>query len=161
MIEVEPYRRSDETLAYLPPAWVGDTFWSLAAALMVGFRVNCPEQPETVQENIREIAPHFLVAPPRISENLVSQVQVKMDDASFVKRTLYNLFMPIGYDVARCRMKNVRSQSGSVCCMSWESFLFSRRCAITWGFAACARPIQAGRPWDPRYFCFSVPWALT
>ena len=72
---------------------------------MVGFRVNCPERPETVQENIREIAPHFLVAPPRIWENLVSQVQVKMDDASFVKRTLYNLFMPIGYEAARCRME--------------------------------------------------------
>ena len=90
----------------LPPAWVGDTFWSLAAALIVGFRVNCPERPETVQENIREIAPHFLIAPPRIWENLVSLVQVKMEDASFVKRRLYNLFMPVGYDVARRRMEH-------------------------------------------------------
>ena len=91
MLEVESYQRTDETLAYLPPAWVGDTFWSLAASLVVGFRVNCPERPETVPENIREIAPHFLVAPPRIWENLVSLVQVKMDDASFVKRTLYQI----------------------------------------------------------------------
>jgi long-chain acyl-CoA synthetase len=106
MLQVEPYRRTDETLAYLPPAWVGDTFWSLAAALIVGFRVNCPERPETVQENIREIAPHFLVAPPRIWENLVSLVQVKMEDASFVKRWLYNLYMPYGYDVARRRMEH-------------------------------------------------------
>ena len=106
MLQIETYRRTDETLAYLPPAWVGDTFWSLAAALIVGFRVNCPERPETVQENIREIAPHFLVAPPRIWENLVSLVQVKMEDASFVKRRLYNLFMPYGYDVARRRMEH-------------------------------------------------------
>jgi len=106
MLQIESYRRTDETLAYLPPAWVGDTFWSLAAALIVGFRVNCPERPETVQENIREIAPHFLVAPPRIWENLVSLVQVKMEDASFVKRMLYNLFMPHGYDVARRRMEH-------------------------------------------------------
>lgn len=104
MLAVESYHRTDETLAYLPPAWVGDTFWSLAASLLVGFRVNCPERPETVPENIREIAPHFLVAPPRIWENLVSLVQVKMDDASFVKRTLYHLFMPIGYEAARCAM---------------------------------------------------------
>jgi len=106
MLQIESYRRTDETLAYLPPAWVGDTFWSLAAALIVGFRVNCPERPETVQENIREIAPHFLIAPPRIWENLVSLVQVKMEDASFVKRRLYNLFMPHGYEVARCRMEH-------------------------------------------------------
>jgi long-chain acyl-CoA synthetase len=84
--------------------------------LLVGFRVNCPERPETVQENIREIAPHFLVAPPRIWENLVSQVQVKMDDASFVKRLLYNLFMPVGYEVARRRMEK-RPLSGWQRCM--------------------------------------------
>jgi long-chain acyl-CoA synthetase len=106
MLQVEPYRRTDETLAYLPPAWVGDTFWSLAASLRVGFRVNCPERPETVQENIREIAPHFLIAPPRIWENLVSLVQVKMEDASFVKRRLYHLLMPVGYEVARRRMEH-------------------------------------------------------
>jgi long-chain acyl-CoA synthetase len=106
MLQIESYRRTDETLAYLPPAWIGDTFWSLAAALIVGFRVNCPERPETVQENIREIAPHFLIAPPRIWENLVSLVQVKMEDASFVKRRLYTLFMPHGYEVARRRMEH-------------------------------------------------------
>lgn len=106
MLQVEPYRRTDETLAYLPPAWVGDTFWSLAAALIVGFRVNYPERPETVQDNIREIAPHFLVAPPRIWENLVSLVQVKMEDASWLKRTLYQLFIPTGYEVARRRMEH-------------------------------------------------------
>ncbi|MGE3541874.1 MAG: AMP-binding protein [Candidatus Tectimicrobiota bacterium] len=104
MLQVESYRRTDETLAYLPPAWVGDTFWSLAASLVVGFRVNCPERPETVQDNIREIAPHFLVAPPRIWENLASLVQVKMADASWLKRSLYHLFMPTGYEVARRRL---------------------------------------------------------
>ncbi|MFQ5897808.1 MAG: AMP-binding protein [Candidatus Methylomirabilia bacterium] len=101
---VEPYQPTDETLAYLPPAWIGDTFWSLAAALIVGFAVNCPERPETVQQDIKEIGPQFLVAPPRIWENLVSQVQVKMEDASRIKRWLYNLFMPVGYEVARRRM---------------------------------------------------------
>jgi long-chain acyl-CoA synthetase len=105
MQEVEPSYATDETLAYLPPAWVGDTFWSLAASLLVGFTVNCPEGPETVQENIREIAPHFLIAPPRIWENLVSDVQVKMEDASFLKRWLYHQLMPAGYDVARRQME--------------------------------------------------------
>ncbi|GIX49545.1 MAG: long-chain-fatty-acid--CoA ligase [Candidatus Tectimicrobiota bacterium] len=103
--EIERYQRGDETLAYLPPAWVGDTFWSLAAALIVGFTVNCPERPETVQENIREIAPHFLVAPPRIWENLVSQVQVRMEDATLAKRWIYNRLLPVGFEVARRRME--------------------------------------------------------
>jgi long-chain acyl-CoA synthetase len=125
MQEVEPYQRTDETLAYLPPAWVGDTFWSLAASLIVGFRVNCPERPETVQENIREIAPHFLVAPPRIWENLVSQVQVKIEDATFLKRTLYRAFMPIGYEAARGQMEK-RPLSVWQCCLHalGEFFVF-------------------------------------
>ena len=106
MLQVEPYQRTDETLAYLPPAWVGDTFWSLTASLLVGFRVNCPERPETVQDNIREIAPHFLIAPPRIWENLASLVQVKLEDASFLKRRLYNLLMPHGYEMARRCMEH-------------------------------------------------------
>jgi long-chain acyl-CoA synthetase len=104
-LTIEQYYPSDETVAYLPPAWVGDTFWSLAGSLLAGFAVNCPEGPATVQDNIREIAPHFLVAPPRIWENLVSQVQVKMADASFVKRWLYDVFMPVGYEVARKQME--------------------------------------------------------
>src|SRR5439155_10147341 len=64
------------------------------------------EQRETIQENIREIAPHFLVAPPRIWENLVSLVQVKVEDATFLRRLLYNLCMPYGYEVARRRMEH-------------------------------------------------------
>ncbi len=104
MLEVEPYYRTDETLAYLPPAWVGDTFWSLAASLITGCKVNCPEDPVTVQANIREIAPHFLVAPPAIWENLVSDIKVRMEDTTWLKRTIYNWLAPVGEEVARMQM---------------------------------------------------------
>ena len=59
-----------------------------------------------MQDNIREIAPHFLIAPPRIWENLASLVQVKLEDASFLKRRLYNLLMPHGYEMARRCMEH-------------------------------------------------------
>ena len=105
ILQIEHYGPTDQMLAYLPPAWIGDTFWSLAGALVVGCTVNCPERPETVLENLREIGPHFVVAPPRIWENLVSTVQVKMEDASFVKRRFYGWLMPIGEAVARREME--------------------------------------------------------
>ena len=104
MLELERYYRTDEMLAYLPAAWVGDTFWSVAGSLMVGCTVNCPERPETVMENLREIGPHVLVAPPRIWENLVSLVHVKMEDASWLKKRLYGWLMPVGEEVARRQM---------------------------------------------------------
>jgi long-chain acyl-CoA synthetase len=105
MLQLERYEPTDEMLAYLPAAWVGDTFWSLAGALIVGCAVNCPERPETVMENLREIGPHVLVAPPRIWENLVSLVQVKIEDASWVKKRLYRWLMPVGEEVARREME--------------------------------------------------------
>jgi long-chain acyl-CoA synthetase len=105
ILGLERYERADEVLAYLPPAWIGDSFWSLAGALIVGMTVNCPERPETVLENLREIGPQVLVAPPRIWENLVSLVQVKMEDASWAKRRLYHWLMPIGEEVARRQMQ--------------------------------------------------------
>jgi long-chain acyl-CoA synthetase len=105
ILEIERYESTDEILAYLPAAWIGDTFWSLAGSLIVGSTVNCPERPETVLENLREIGPHVLVAPPRIWENLVSTVQVKIDDASWVKRRLARWLIPVGEEVARRQME--------------------------------------------------------
>ncbi len=104
LTQVVRYAPGDELLAYLPPAWVGETLWSLAAAVIIGLTVNCPERPETVPENLKEIGPHFILAPPRIWENLVSLVQVKMEDASFLKRWIYRRLMPVGETVARLRM---------------------------------------------------------
>jgi long-chain acyl-CoA synthetase len=107
ILELERYDRRDEVLAYLPAAWIGDTFWSLAGALMVGFTVNCPERPETVLENLKEIGPHVLVAPPRIWENLVSAVQVRMEDASWIKRKIFRWLLPVGEEVARREMEKL------------------------------------------------------
>jgi long-chain acyl-CoA synthetase len=103
--QLEGYKPTDQALAYLPPAWVGDSFWSLAASLVIGFTINCPERPETVLADLREIGPEVFVAPPRIWENLVSLVQVKMEDASPLKRRLYRWLMPAGEEVTRLRME--------------------------------------------------------
>src|SRR5919109_1322203 len=96
---------SDETMAYLPMAWIGDTALSVAMAHVTGMCVNCPERPETVQQDMREIGPTVLIAPPRIWENMLSQVQVMIGDSTFLKRTLYQAFSPIAEKVAALRMQ--------------------------------------------------------
>jgi long-chain acyl-CoA synthetase len=73
-------------------AWVGDMMFSLATALVAGVTVNCPEGPETVQRDLRELGPHAFFAPPRIWESLLTQVQVKAADASWLKRRVYEFF---------------------------------------------------------------------
>ncbi len=154
MQEIEPYFPTDETLAYLPPAWVGDTFWSLAGSLIEGFTVNCPEGPETVQENIREIAPHFLVAPPRIWENLVSEVQVKMEDASFIKRWIYNRLMPVGYEMARCKMEKTPIPAGLRFKHALGEFFVFGPLRDQMGFRHIRYAYTGGAPLGPEVFLF-------
>ncbi len=99
---IERYESTDEILAYLPAAWIGDTFWSLAGSLHRRLHRELPgASGDRPSRTSREIGPQVLVAPPRIWENLVSTVQVKMDDASWVKRRLARWLMPVGEEVAR------------------------------------------------------------
>jgi long-chain acyl-CoA synthetase len=98
--EVDPKREGDEFVSFLPLAWIGEQMMSLSSALAVGFTVNFPEQPETVMENIREIGPHVMFAPPRVWENITSSVQVRIMDTTPFKRFLYERLMPVGTRVA-------------------------------------------------------------
>ena len=98
--QVDPKRETDEFVSFLPLPWVGEQMMSVASGLLFGFTVNFPEKPETATENIREIGPNLLFSPPRVWENLAASVQVKIMDASRLKRWLYHRCLPIGYEWA-------------------------------------------------------------
>jgi long-chain acyl-CoA synthetase len=100
LMEVDAKDGSDEFVSFLPLAWIGEQMMCLSSALLTGFTVNFPEKPETVQENIREIGPTIMFSPPRIWENMTSTVQVKVMDASALKRQMYNWALPVGYEYA-------------------------------------------------------------
>ncbi len=93
--KAEDVRAGDNWLSYLPMAWVGDAMYSLSTALISVVTINTPESPETVQRDLRELAPTGILAPPRIWENLLTQVQVKTQDASPMKRRIYEKFRRI------------------------------------------------------------------
>lgn len=95
MAEFEGLAASDRTLAYLPMAWIGDHFFSFAQAGIVGFSVNCPESASTVLTDLREIGPTYFFAPPRIFEGFLTDVTVKMQNANWSKRWLYEACMRV------------------------------------------------------------------
>jgi len=97
LMEVDNKFEKDEFVSFLPLAWIGEQMMCLSSALLTGFTVNFPEKPETVQENIREIGPTIMFSPPRIWENMTSTVQVKVMDASALKRRMYTWALPVGY----------------------------------------------------------------
>ncbi len=83
----------DEVIAYLPLAWVGDHVFSYAQAYAAGYCVNCPESRETVNEDRREIGPTYAFAPPRIYETMLTATMVRMEDASPLKKGLFDYFI--------------------------------------------------------------------
>jgi long-chain acyl-CoA synthetase len=85
----------DVVLAFMPPAWIGQNIFSYAQPLVVGYCICCPESAETVTTDMREIGPTYYFAPPAVFEALLTQVSVRMDDASAPKRALYRYFMNV------------------------------------------------------------------
>jgi long-chain acyl-CoA synthetase len=93
--EMEKLNDKDVILAYLPPAWIGQNIFSCAQAFVTGYCICCPEAPETMMTDMREVGPTYYFAPPRVLEALLTQVSIRMDDASWVKRWLYRKFMGV------------------------------------------------------------------
>ncbi|WP_417721638.1 AMP-binding protein [Salipiger sp.] len=85
----------EEVLAYLPMAWVGDFIFSIGQAYWTGFCVNCPESAETMMTDLREIAPSYYFAPPRVFETQLTQIMIRMEDASAPKRRMFRHFMEV------------------------------------------------------------------
>jgi long-chain acyl-CoA synthetase len=98
--QIDPVRDTDEIVSFLPFAWVGEQLISVAIALHAGATVNFPEQPETLREDLREIGPHLMIAPPRFWEAMCSEYQVKIADAGLVKAAAARLARAIGDRVA-------------------------------------------------------------
>ena len=89
------FTSEDTLLAYLPMAWVGDHIFSYGQAIAGVMCVACPESPETVVEDRREIAPTYFFAPPRVFENLLTQIMVRMEDAGRIKKGMFDYFVKV------------------------------------------------------------------
>ncbi len=100
LMAVDPCYDTDDFVSYLPFAWIGEQMMSISCGLQVCYTINFPEEPETAQENIREIGPHVMFAPPRLYEGMTRKVQVKYIDSTWIKRKIYELATKIGYKIA-------------------------------------------------------------
>jgi long-chain acyl-CoA synthetase len=105
-VKAEGIKETDEVMAYLPMAWIGDVIFSVAQAFWAGFTTNCPESTATMMQDMRDIGPTYLFFPPRIWENLLTEVMIKVEDADFIKRKFFHFFLNIGNRVAVARMNH-------------------------------------------------------
>jgi long-chain acyl-CoA synthetase len=105
------FEENEEVLAYLPMAWVGDFAITVAAALLWRFTVNVPERQETVVRDMREIAPTFYLAAPRSWDQMLTTIQVGIENSTPVKKWLYHFFMD---RAIAAEMNKLNGKSGGV-----------------------------------------------
>ena len=109
---VDPRHDTDNHLSFLPLGWIAEPILGIAAHVYTGLILNFPEEPETVRQNIREIAPEMLFYNARLWDSLVGMVQVRMNDASRLNRALYHRFLPIGYRMADAKFSGQQPGPG-------------------------------------------------
>jgi long-chain acyl-CoA synthetase len=95
--QADPKQPDDQFLSFIPLPWIVEQTMSVFSALYVGYTVNFPEEPGSAMADLYEIAPSLVVASPRMWEGVSRQVMVRHLDASFFKRFVYDLCLPIGY----------------------------------------------------------------
>ncbi|MEM6761537.1 MAG: AMP-binding protein [Pseudomonadota bacterium] len=145
---------ADEVLAYLPLAWVGDHYLNYAQGLVTGFCMACPEGPDTVQHDLREIGPTFYFAPPRVFESLLTRVLIRMEDAGPIKRAVFRYFM----DVAKRHGEAILDGrpvplSGRMAYAVGELFVFGPLKNVL-GFSRIRTAYTAGEAIGPDLFSF-------
>jgi long-chain acyl-CoA synthetase len=100
LMAVDPCGERDDFVSFLPFSWIGEQMMSVSCGLQAGFTLNFPEDPETVQHDIREIGPQVLFSPPRIYEQMVRTAQVKVLDAPAIKRRVFDWARKVGDEMA-------------------------------------------------------------
>jgi long-chain acyl-CoA synthetase len=98
-LETAPIGVGDNWISITPTAWIVDQLWGVGISLGGGIVMNFPETFETAVEDFREIGPTVIVTSSRFWEELASKIRVKISDAGFIKRSLYNFSQRIGGQV--------------------------------------------------------------
>ena len=143
-----------DVLAYLPMAWVGDNLFSYSESYIVGFCVNCPESGETVLNDIREIGPSYFFAPPRIFENLLTMVMIRMEDAGTLKRRMFDYFMAVAKRTGTRILDGESVSVGNRLLYALGRLLIYGPLKDTLGFTRIRMAYTAGESISPELFDF-------
>ena len=108
LMAIDPVTADDRYVSFLPFAWIGEQMLTVACGLQVGFTVSFPEEASTVKPDMREVGPDVMFSPPRIWEDMVSDVQVRVGEAGLIKRAVFAWGYHVGEQVAERRVRGER-----------------------------------------------------
>ena len=161
---------SDRVLSYLPLCHVAEKIFTIYVPLAFGVSANFAESIETVPENLREVEPTVFLGVPRIWEKMAAGVQIRMRDASRIKRAFYRAWMPVGMRAADARLRNKGKTPFPLNLLYGLGWLFVfRPLKKRLGMARCAIAVSGAAPISPDVLKFfhalGVPvregWAQT
>ena len=95
LAQVDPITAKDRYVSFLPFAWIGEQMLAVACGMSYGLTISFPENAATQRSDLREIGPDLMFSPPRIWESMLSEVQVRIDEAGWLKRKVFGW----GYDI--------------------------------------------------------------
>ncbi len=145
---------NERVIAYLPMAWIGDHVFSYAQSYECGYCVSCPESPETIAECRREIGATYAFAPPRVYENIITQTVVQMEDASKIKRKLFQYFIQIARKVGEKILNGEQVAIGSRLLYALGEFIVYAPLKNRYGLSAVRVAYTAGEAIGPEIFRF-------
>ena len=153
-LQREPWFETDNYVSFVSPAWIAEQLFGITAFLLSGAMVNFPEEPETATSDLREIGPSMLMYNTRLWESLAAQIQVKMDDADFLKKIPYKLFLAVGYKKAD--LDFIKNKHFSFWKILWKigNFIVFRQLRDKIGLANTRSPYSGGAALSPDTFRF-------
>jgi long-chain acyl-CoA synthetase len=150
----ERLRSDEEVLAYLPMAWIGDHLFSFAQSILKGFAVSCPESTATVLQDLQEIGPTYFFAPPRIWENVLTSVMIRIDEAAWPKRKLVRFFLDLAQRMERRRLMGQAVPLGLRCLYALGRLLVYEPLKDVLGLRRIRLAYTAGEAIGPEVFLF-------
>ncbi|MHB8828050.1 MAG: AMP-binding protein [Syntrophales bacterium] len=156
-INIKP---GENWLSMSPPAWIVDQMWAFGVALYSGMTMNFPEMPETVVEDFREIGPSRIITASRFWEDMASKIRVKMGDAGFIKRYIFNQAERVGLLMETCRMQKKNPSLLLTVLHKLSSVIIYRRLLDRMGCANFLGAYTGGHPISPDVIIFFRSFGL-
>jgi long-chain acyl-CoA synthetase len=152
--QIDPFGPGYRYLSFLPLAWIGEQMLAVGCGLAHGLTLSFPEDAATQRADLREIGPDVLFSPPRIWEGMLSSVQVRIDEAGWIKRGLFGWAYRIGDAVAACRTRGRRPGLGLRALHRVADAVGLRPVRDQLGLARIVRCYTGGAPLSPDVFRF-------
>ncbi|ALG05620.1 AMP-dependent synthetase/ligase [Kibdelosporangium phytohabitans] len=139
----------DEVLSYLPLCHIAERLISVIDAVWAGSTVNFGEGGEAFAQDLRDVQPTVFLGVPRVWEKMMAGVEIRMSDASRLKRLVYKACLRQGRRIAPRRMSGRTSPADKIVLALCELLVF-RPLRLKLGMSRVRVPVSGAAPIAPQ-----------